>query len=103
MEIGNQHQTLSDELENAISTQTIAVFWFQGAMNQPSELSLDQVIEICRSKNIPVIVDAAAQLPPASNFWNFTHQGADLAIFSGGKDLRAVSYTHLTLPTKRIV
>ena len=66
VEIGNQHQTLPDELENAISTQTIAVFWFQGAMNQPSELSLDQVIEICRPKTIPVIVDAAAQLPPTS-------------------------------------
>ena len=37
VEIGNKHQTLSNELENAISNQTIAVFWFQGAMNQPSE------------------------------------------------------------------
>ena len=103
VEIGNQNQTLPDELENAISTQTIAVFWFQGAMNQPSELSLDQVIEICRPKNIPVIVDAAAQLPPASNFWNFTHQGADLAIFSGGKDLSGPQASGLILGSKELI
>ena len=39
---------------------------------------------------LPVIVDAAAQIPPVENLWRFTGEGglgADLAIFSGGKGL----------------
>ncbi|MCC6705037.1 MAG: hypothetical protein IT334_09175, partial [Thermomicrobiales bacterium] len=40
-------------------------------------------------KNVPVIVDAADQIPPLSNLWRYTQEmGADLAIFSGGKGLR---------------
>jgi D-glucosaminate-6-phosphate ammonia-lyase len=87
MEIGDERGTSSDDLLNAINEKTAAIFWFQGAMNKPSELPLQEVIAIAKTKNIPVIVDAAAQLPPVSNLWNFTKMGAALAIFSGGKDL----------------
>eukprot|EP00937_MAST-01D_sp_MAST-1D-sp2_P001942 g1942.t1 len=34
---------------------------------------------------VPVILDAAAQLPPASNLWKYTGLGVDVVIFSGGK------------------
>ncbi len=87
VEIGTKHGTKRDDLLGAINPKTAAIFWFQGAMNQPSELSLQEVIAIAETKNIPVIVDAAAQLPPMSNLWNFTKMGAALAIFSGGKEL----------------
>jgi seryl-tRNA(Sec) selenium transferase len=36
---------------------------------------------------IPVIVDAAAQLPPPENLWRFSDAGADVVLFSGGKAL----------------
>ena len=36
---------------------------------------------------VPVILDAAAQLPPASNLWKYTRMGVDFVIFSGGKQL----------------
>jgi D-glucosaminate-6-phosphate ammonia-lyase len=87
VEIGTGEGTSRDDLEKAINAQTAAIFWFQGAMNQPLELSLQDVIAVANIRNIPVIVDAAAQLPPSSNLWNFTKMGAALAIFSGGKDL----------------
>ncbi|MCZ7536130.1 MAG: hypothetical protein M5T61_09515 [Acidimicrobiia bacterium] len=51
-------------------------------------LGLRDVIDIAHSHSIPVIVDAAAQLPPASNLWSFTADGADLVLFSGGKGMR---------------
>ena len=36
----------------------------------------------------PVVVDAAAQIPPKENLWKYTRDmGADMAIFSGGKTL----------------
>lgn len=87
IEIGTEHGTQRDDLLGAINMKTAAIFWFQGAMNQPSELPFQEVIAIAKTKNIPVIVDAAAQLPPVSNLWNFTKMGAALAIFSGGKEL----------------
>ena len=36
-------------------------------------------------KGVPVIVDAAAELPPRANLRRFIAEGADLVVFSGGK------------------
>ncbi|MSQ35257.1 MAG: L-seryl-tRNA selenium transferase [Dehalococcoidia bacterium] len=41
------------------------------------------------AKGLPVIVDAAAMLPPVSNLRAYTADGADLVAFSGGKAIRA--------------
>lgn len=86
-----------DDLEAAITPRTAAVFWFQGAMTSADDLPLPDVIAIAHGRGLPVVVDAAAQLPPASNLWNFTHMGADMAIFSGGKDLRGPQSSGLIL------
>ena len=57
-------------------------YYGEGCMN------LADFIRICHDRGIPVLVDAAAQLPPKSNLWRFTAEmGAELACFSGGKDL----------------
>src|SRR5262249_4864636 len=80
--------TTPADLEQAIGSRTAAVFWFQGAMTTERDLPLAEVIRIARAHDLPVVVDAAAQLPPVSNLWHFTQMGAALAIFSGGKDLR---------------
>src|SRR5439155_17041284 len=45
------------------------------------------------SHDMPLIVDAAAQLPPASNLRRFVDAGADLFAFSGGKGLRGPQST----------
>jgi D-glucosaminate-6-phosphate ammonia-lyase len=97
VEIGDESGSSSDDLLKAINEKTAAIFWFQGAMNAPSELPLQEVIAVAKTKDIPVIVDAAAQLPPASNLWNFTKMGAALAIFSGGKDLGGPQSSGLVL------
>ena len=103
VEIGSMEGTHMDDLESAFSPATVAVFWFQGAMNRPSELSLDEVIRSARKRKVPVIVDAAAQLPPASNLWNFTQKSADLAIFSGGKDLAGPQASGLVLGSRDLI
>ena len=84
-------------LKAAINERTACVFWFQGPMNSAEEIPLSEVIAVARQRDIPVIVDAAAQLPPVENLWRFTEMGADLAIFSGGKDLRGPQATGLLL------
>src|SRR5207302_6899412 len=50
-------------------------------------LSLVQTCEIAHEANIPVLVDAAAMLPPATSLQRFIAEGADLVTFSGGKGL----------------
>jgi L-seryl-tRNA(Ser) seleniumtransferase len=88
-QIGNALQTFEWELEAAITDRTAAVFWVAGSHLARGALPLPDVVRIAHFHGIPVIVDAAAQLPPVSNLWDFTlSQGADLALFSGGKALR---------------
>lgn len=53
---------------------------------------------------VPVIVDAAAQIPPISSLWRFTTElGADAVIFSGGKGLRGPQSSGLVLGKRWIV
>jgi D-glucosaminate-6-phosphate ammonia-lyase len=70
------------EIETAITPRTAA---FAFAANPSNTDDLVTVVEICRARNIPVIVDAAAQLPPKANLRKFVQCGADLVAFSGGK------------------
>ena len=86
--LGDGEQVSAAELEGAINEKTAAFIWFQGTFCGRGDLPLAQVIEICAARGVPVLIDAAAQLPPVENFWNFTQMGATAAIFSGGKDLR---------------
>src|SRR5438132_12023210 len=88
VEVGNVLQTLPWEVEAGISDKTVAVIHFPGSHLESGALDLDLVIEIAHRHGIPVIIDAAAQLPPRENLWRFTERGGDLVIFSGGKDLR---------------
>ncbi len=86
--VGNVVQTFGWELEAAIGPRTAAVLYIAGAHLERGALPLAEVVQIAHARGVPVIIDAAAQLPPPENLWRFTRElGADLAIFSGGKDL----------------
>ena len=87
VEVGDGDETLAYELEGAINDNTAAVFYFQSMNYERTSLPLQEVIQIAHGKGVPVVVDAAAGLPPVENLWKFTEMGADLALFSGGKTL----------------
>jgi L-seryl-tRNA(Ser) seleniumtransferase len=70
------------EIEAVLGPRTTA-FCFVATPETKHDLPL--VVETCHRRGVPVIVDAAAQLPPASNLRAFTAAGADLVVFSGGK------------------
>jgi L-seryl-tRNA(Ser) seleniumtransferase len=103
VEIGFAGHTAEWELERALNDKTAAIFWFPGSMTGRGEIPLARVIEIARPHNVPVIVDAAAQLPPVENLWRFTQMGAALAIFSGGKDLHGPQSSGLMVGRKDLV
>ena len=48
---------------------------------------------VAHAHGLPVIVDAAAAHPPASNLTRFIKEGADLVAFSGGKAIRGPQST----------
>jgi len=78
------------EIERAIGEDTAAVAYVQKEYTEPP---LTTVAEIAHSHDVPVIVDAAAELPPTENFERFVDAGADLVAFSGGKAIRGPQTT----------
>jgi len=103
IEIGNGIETHSWELEAAIGEKTAAIAFFVQAEMLEASLPLTKVIELAHAKNIPVIVDAAAELPPLENLTKFMKMGADIVLFSGGKDFRGPQSSGLMLGKKDIV
>jgi len=73
------------EIGAAINEKTAAICYVANAWAQPP---LAAVVEVAHAAGVPVVVDAAAQMPPASNLRHFIALGADLVAFSGGKAIR---------------
>jgi D-glucosaminate-6-phosphate ammonia-lyase len=71
------------QIEAAITERTAALAYTFG--NAPGAAPLAEVIAIAHRHGLPVIVDAAAALPPAANLRTLIAAGADLVAFSGGK------------------
>ncbi|MDQ2652843.1 MAG: aminotransferase class V-fold PLP-dependent enzyme [Chloroflexota bacterium] len=86
VEIGFPDAIFPYELERAITDRTAAVAYFP-TPNRPA-LPLPLVVEIAHRAGVPVIVDAALEVPPVANFRTFTEMGADLVVFSGGKAIQ---------------
>jgi L-seryl-tRNA(Ser) seleniumtransferase len=104
VEIGMANSTQPWELEAALSPRTVCVLYFAGAHYAAAARPLHEVVEIARARRLPVLVDAAAQIPPTSNLWRFTRDiGADAAIFSGGKGLRGPQSAGLVLGRRDLI
>jgi L-seryl-tRNA(Ser) seleniumtransferase len=71
------------QIEAAITERTVAIAW--PLMDTPGTVSLPETVEIAHRHDLPVIVDAAASLPPRANLRRFIAEGADLVAYSGGK------------------
>ena len=70
------------EIDAAITPRTAA---FAFTATPETIAALPAIADHCRRRRIPLIVDAAAQLPPRANLRRFFKMGADLVCFSGGK------------------
>lgn len=71
------------QIEAAITERTAAIAC--PVLDTPGTVPLPEVAEIAHRHGLPVIVDAAAELPPRANLRRFISEGADLVVFSGGK------------------
>jgi D-glucosaminate-6-phosphate ammonia-lyase len=75
-----------EHVEEAISDRTaaLAVILSHGCV-QEGLLSLEAMASLAHAHNLPLIVDAASELPPTRHLHEFVSLGGDLVIFSGGK------------------
>ena len=70
------------EIAAAITERTAAVYYLAKPHSMPR---LPEVVRAAGAKGVPVVVDAAAELPPKENLRRFIAEGATLVAFSGGK------------------
>jgi L-seryl-tRNA(Ser) seleniumtransferase len=76
----------------AADDRCAAAFLFAGSLYERDVPPCEEAVPRLKAAGLTVVVDAAAQLPPASNLWHYTAElGADLAVFSGGKHIRGPS------------
>jgi uncharacterized pyridoxal phosphate-dependent enzyme len=102
VEIGSDEGCSVEDLRGAITEETCAVVYF-AFDPQPGVLPLEDVIKTAREYRIPVAVDAAAELPPPDNLRRYLRMGADIVLFSGGKDIGAPNDTGVILGRREIV
>ena len=72
------------EIADAIDAHTACVFYVFQPQSRPT---LEAVVAVAKAAGVPLLVDAAAQLPPVENLRRIVGAGADLVAFSGGKAL----------------
>ncbi|MBT5829383.1 MAG: hypothetical protein HOH77_04225 [Candidatus Latescibacteria bacterium] len=98
--VGSEDAVTSEDLVGGIGEKTAAVVHFLG---KQSKEQLGEVIAGANKKGVPVMVDAAAQLPPRSNLTEFVEMGASLVTFSGGKGLSGPQSSGLVVGKKEYV
>jgi seryl-tRNA(Sec) selenium transferase len=90
-----------DELHLADSAteSTIAVLFVPGPTDPMGGDAVQPLIEQVHALGHPLIIDAAARIPPVSSLWDYTSCGTDAVIFSGGKGIAGPQSTGLVVGT----
>ena len=89
-----------EQYEQAFSDRTVMAHFFNAG---EGKISREDWVRVAHSHNVPCFNDAAADVPPISNLWNYTQMGFDLVAFSGGKGLRGPQCTGLLLGRKDLI
>jgi L-seryl-tRNA(Ser) seleniumtransferase len=90
-----------EQYEKAFTERTVMTQFFNAG--EGNEISREDWIRVAHQHGVPCFNDAAADVPPISNLWNYTQMGFDLVTFSGGKGLRGPQCTGLLLGRKDLI
>ncbi len=93
-------ETLRD-YESAFTRNTVMCFYYNAA--DGGQISREDWIRVAHAHEVPCLNDAAADVPPISNLWNYTQMGFDLVAFSGGKGIRGPQNAGLLLGRKNLI
>src|SRR5439155_2981511 len=89
-----------EQYEQAFNDHTVMTHFFNAGEGQ---ISREDWVRVAHQHGVPCFNDAAADVPPISNLWNYTEMGFDLVAFSGGKGIRGPQCTGLLLGKKDLV
>jgi L-seryl-tRNA(Ser) seleniumtransferase len=89
------------EYESAFTRNTVMCFFYNAA--DAGQISREDWIRVAHAHGVPCLNDAAADVPPISNLWNYTQMGFDLVAFSGGKGIRGPQNAGLLLGRKNLI
>ncbi len=89
-----------EQYEQAFNDRTVMAHFFNAAEGQ---IGREDWIRVAHKHGVPCFNDAAADVPPISNLWNYTQMGFDLVTFSGGKGLRGPQCSGLLLGRKDLI
>jgi len=90
-----------EEYEKAFTDRTVMCHFFNAA--EEGRISREQWVAVAHRHGVPCFNDAAADVPPISNLWNYTQMGFDLVTFSGGKGIRGPQNAGLLLGRKDLI
>jgi L-seryl-tRNA(Ser) seleniumtransferase len=90
-----------DQYEQAFTPRTVMCHFYNAA--EQGQITREKWIEVAHRHGVPCFNDAAADVPPISNLWNYTQMGFDLVTFSGGKGLRGPQNAGLLLGRKDLI
>ena len=93
VEVGSNSSLTAEDVAGAIGEKTAAVQIF--LMHEAPKVA--EIAAVTRPAGVPLIVDAAAELPPRRNLTQPLADGANLVVFSGGKGIRGPQATGLIL------
>ena len=102
VEVGSEDGTSIEELNTAFNPNRTAAYYYTFSPSG-TRLSLKTLTEIAHSKGVPVIVDAAPYLTHKVVPGKLISEGADLMIFSGGKQLGGPNNTGILAGRKDLV
>ncbi len=88
------------EFEAAFGSKTAGVLHVYDANAAPP---LAELVKRAHARNLPVLVDAAGELPPRSNLKDIIATGADLVVFSGGKAIRGPQATGILCGRRNLI
>src|SRR6476661_4243394 len=89
-----------EQYEQAFNERTVMTHFFNAG---EEHISREDWVRVAHKHGVPCFNDAAADVPPISNLWNYTQMGFDLVTFSGGKGLRGPQCTGLLLGRKDLI
>lgn len=90
-----------EEYEKAFNDKTVMTQFFNAG--EGGKIGREDWIRVAHKHGVPCFNDAAADVPPISNLWNYTQMGFDLVTFSGGKGIRGPQCTGLLLGRKDLI
>lgn len=103
VEVGVTSFAFLEQIEDKISERTAAFFFTSEAEQMRGSIPFSEITALCNKYNVPVIVDAAAELPPVSNIHKYLDEGASLVVFSGGKEIRGPQASGMILGKKELI